>query len=116
MCGNLSLLIKFLNETISFHIHVNRFQFVIFWKPNYTRFARSVGTLTLMACCIKSIAISRPNNSPARRVNLLIMEHAPRMASKKSKRAVHTHTLNAKRSRKNEKYLVTPVDFDIYHT
>lgn len=46
-----------------------------------------------MACCINSIAISRPNNSPATRVNLLIKEHAPRMASKKSKRAVQTHTL-----------------------
>lgn len=46
-----------------------------------------------MACCIKSIAIRRPNNSPAIRVNLLIIEQAPRMASKKSKMDVHTHTL-----------------------
>lgn len=50
--------------------------------------------LTFIACCIKSIAISRPNNSPAMRVNLLIMEHAPRTASKNSNRAVQTHTLN----------------------
>jgi len=53
--------------------------------------------LTLIACCMKSIAISRPNSSPARRVNLLIMEHAPRMASKKSNAAVQTHTLKIKR-------------------
>lgn len=49
--------------------------------------------LTFMACCIKSIAISRPNNSPATRVNLLIIEHAPNTASKKSNKAVHTQTL-----------------------
>lgn len=34
------------------------------------------------------------------RVNLLIIEHAPRMASKKSNRAVHTQTLNANRVKK----------------
>jgi hypothetical protein len=49
--------------------------------------------LTFIACCIKSIAISRPNSSPVRRVNRLIMEHAPRTASKKSNSAVQTHTL-----------------------
>lgn len=46
-----------------------------------------------MACCMKSIAISKPNNSPATRVNLLIMEQAPNIANKNSKAAVHTHTL-----------------------
>lgn len=50
-------------------------------------------SLTLMACCMKSIAISRPNNSPARRVNLLIMEQAPRIAKRKSKNALQTQTL-----------------------
>lgn len=49
--------------------------------------------LTRIASCIKSIAIRRPNNSPARRVNLLIMEHAPKMARMKSKMAVQTQTL-----------------------
>ena len=49
--------------------------------------------LTLIACCIKSMAIRRPNNSPAIRVNLLMMEQAPNTASKKSRNAVHTHTL-----------------------
>lgn len=52
--------------------------------------------LTLTACCTKSIAIRSPNNSPATRVNLLIMEHAPKIASMKSKRAVHTQTLHKK--------------------
>lgn len=42
---------------------------------------------------MKSIAMSMPNNSPAIRVNLLIMEQAPKMASKNSNSAVHTHTL-----------------------
>lgn len=51
-------------------------------------------SLTLIASCMKSIAIRRPNNSPARRVNLLIMEQAPKIASRKSKIAVHTHTLH----------------------
>lgn len=58
--------------------------------------------LTLMACCMKSIAISRPNNSPAIRVNRLIMEHAPKMASEKSRRAVQTQTLKTQR---NTRYL-----------
>lgn len=49
-----------------------------------------------MACCMKSIAISNPNNSPATRVNLLIMEQAPKMANEKSRIAVHTHTLRNK--------------------
>jgi len=49
---------------------------------------------------MKSIAISRPNSSPARRVNLLIMEHAPTTASKKSNAAVQTHTLKIKRVEK----------------
>lgn len=34
-----------------------------------------------------------PNSSPAKRVNLLIMEQAPNIANKKSKIAVQTHTL-----------------------
>lgn len=50
-------------------------------------------SLTLIACCMKSIAISMPNSSPAKRVNLLIMEQAPNIANKKSKIAVQTHTL-----------------------
>jgi hypothetical protein len=54
---------------------------------------KSLTTLTLIACCMKSIAISRPNNSPATRVNLLIIEHAPKTASKNSKSEVQTHTL-----------------------
>lgn len=45
---------------------------------------------------MKSIAIRRPNNSPAIRVNLLMMEQAPRMANRNSKRAVHMHTLPIK--------------------
>lgn len=49
--------------------------------------------LTLIACCMKSIAISIPNNSPARRVNLLMIEQAPRIASKNNNAAVQTHTL-----------------------
>lgn len=60
-------------------------------------YSASQSILTRIACCIKSIAISRPNSSPARRVNLLIREHAPNTASKKSKMAVHTHTLECKR-------------------
>lgn len=42
---------------------------------------------------MKSIAISRPNSSPATRVNLLIIEQAPKTANKNSKNAVHAHTL-----------------------
>lgn len=42
---------------------------------------------------MKSIAISKPNNSPATRVNLLMMEQAPKIAKKNSKTAVQTHTL-----------------------
>lgn len=49
--------------------------------------------LTVIACCMKSMAISKPNSSPARRVNLLIMEQAPKIDSKTSNIAVHTHTL-----------------------
>ena len=49
--------------------------------------------LTFIACCMKSIAISRPNNSPATRVNLLIIEHAPKIASNISRKDVQTHTL-----------------------
>lgn len=48
---------------------------------------------TLIACCVNSIAIRRPNSSPATRVNLLIIEQAPKTASKNSKNAVHAHTL-----------------------
>lgn len=51
-----------------------------------------------MACCIKSIAMSRPNNSPAIRVNRLIMEQAPSMAIRNSKAAVQTHTLQYTKS------------------
>lgn len=50
-------------------------------------------TLTLIACCMNSIAISRPNNSPATRVNLLIMEQAPKIDSMSRSNAVQTHTL-----------------------
>lgn len=42
---------------------------------------------------MKSIAISMPNSSPAKRVNLLMMEQAPKIANKKSKIAVQTQTL-----------------------
>lgn len=40
--------------------------------------------------------MSSPNSSPAMRVNLLIMEHAPNTANRKSRRDVHTHTLHSK--------------------
>ena len=43
---------------------------------------------------MKSIAIRSPNSSPAMRVNRLMMEHAPSMASKNSRMAVHTQTLH----------------------
>ena len=46
-----------------------------------------------MACCMNSIAISRPNNSPATRVNLLMMEQAPKIDSKNNRNEVQTHTL-----------------------
>lgn len=46
-----------------------------------------------MACCINSIAISKPNSSPAKRVNLLMMEQAPKIDSKNSKKEVQTQTL-----------------------
>ena len=49
---------------------------------------------TLMACCMKSIAISSPNSSPATRVNLLMMEQAPHIAITNSIKAVQTQTLN----------------------
>lgn len=51
---------------------------------------------------MKSIAIRRPNSSPATRVNLLIMEQAPRIARRKSKMAVQTQTLMMKIN--NEEY------------
>lgn len=54
---------------------------------------QTANALTLTACCMKSIAISKPNNSPATRVNRLMMEQAPKIAKIKSKIAVHTHTL-----------------------
>ena len=57
--------------------------------------------LTRMACCMKNIAISRPNKSPATRVNRFIIEHAPRIANKKSKSAVHTQTLRTHQSKEN---------------
>lgn len=50
-----------------------------------------------MACCMKSIAISSPNNSPATRVNLLMMEQAPHIASTNSIKAVQTQTLHTDR-------------------
>lgn len=50
--------------------------------------------LTLIACCMKSIAMSKPKSSPAKRVNLLMIEHAPKIASKKRSAPVHTHTLS----------------------
>lgn len=71
--------------------------------------------LTRMACCMKSIAMSRPNNSPATRVNRLIMEHAPRMASKKSSRAVHTHTLITSKTRKGFNIILNSVSTIVYH-
>lgn len=43
---------------------------------------------------MKSIAMRRPNNSPARRVNLFIMEQTPNIASRNSNIAVQTHTLH----------------------
>lgn len=46
-----------------------------------------------MACCMNSIAISKPNSSPAKRVNLLMMEQAPKIDSKNSKKEVQTQTL-----------------------
>ena len=52
---------------------------------------------TLMACCMKSIAISSPNNSPATRVNLLMMEQAPHIAITNSNKAVQTQTLHIQR-------------------
>lgn len=58
--------------------------------------------LTLIACCMKSIAMSMPNNSPAIRVKRLMMEHAPKMASKNSIKAVHKHTLQNQDNNENK--------------
>jgi hypothetical protein len=52
-------------------------------------------TPTLIACCMKSIAIRSPNSSPATRVNRLMNEHAPSIARTNSRTAVHTQTLHA---------------------
>uniref|UniRef100_A0A0A9G7I6 Uncharacterized protein n=1 Tax=Arundo donax TaxID=35708 RepID=A0A0A9G7I6_ARUDO len=41
---------------------------------------------------MKSIAIRSPNSSPATRVNRLMNEHAPSIARKNSRMAVHTQT------------------------
>lgn len=78
--------------------------------------------LTRIACCIKSIAIKRPNNSPATRVNRLIIEQAPKTASKKSKTDVHTQTLhktfsafNTKISRFHSLMFNEPKKKDSYH-
>ena len=49
---------------------------------------------TWIACCRNNIAMRIPKCSPSTLVNLLIIEHAPRMASKTNKSAVHTHTLH----------------------
>ena len=46
-----------------------------------------------MACCMKSIAISKPKSSPATRVNLLMIEHAPNTAITRRRKDVHTQTL-----------------------
>lgn len=73
--------------------------FLVSWHPTKTQPLRKVQQLvnyihTLMACCMKSIAISKPNNSPANRVNLLIIEQAPKIDSRISSNVVHTHTLH----------------------
>jgi hypothetical protein len=52
--------------------------------------------LTLIACCMNNMEMRSPNNSPATLVNLLIMEHAPKMESKTNRKEVHTHTLYIK--------------------
>lgn len=49
---------------------------------------------TLIACCMKSMAIRSPNSSPAIRVNRLMNEQAPSIARKNSRTAVHTQTLH----------------------
>lgn len=64
-----------------------------------------------MACCMKSIAIRRPKSSPAKRVNLLMIEQAPKMANRKSKNAVQTHTL---RDSDNTKDYVASFDVSAY--
>jgi hypothetical protein len=51
-------------------------------------------TPTFIACCMKSIAIRSPNSSPAIRVNRLMNEHAPSIARKNIRTAVHTQTLH----------------------
>lgn len=45
---------------------------------------------------MNNIAISKPKSSPAMRVNLLIIEHAPRIANKININEVQTHTLQIK--------------------
>lgn len=62
-------------------------------NKNRARRTSGVKIITLIACCMKSIAISRPKSSPAMRVNLLIMEQAPKVAIKNSSPAVQTQTL-----------------------
>lgn len=65
---------------------------------------------------MKSIAISMPNNSPAIRVNLLMIEHAPKMASKNSINAVHTHTLQNQVIKKRKQENGEPHDNDSTRT
>ena len=60
--------------------------------------------LTRIACCMKSIAISRPNSSPAIRVNLLIMQHAPNIAIIMSKKDVQTQTLKVNQDKRRESH------------
>lgn len=84
---------------------VTRCRFV----PNQSRKICSVPTL--MACCMNSIAIRRPKSSPAKRVNLLMIEQAPKMANRKSKNAVQTHTL---RDSDNTKDYVASFDVSAY--
>lgn len=45
---------------------------------------------------MNNMAISNPNNSPATRVNLLMMEHAPKIAIMMSKNDVQAQTLKIK--------------------
>lgn len=51
--------------------------------------------LTLMASCMKSMAIKIPNSSPASRVNRLIKVQAPKTANKNNNSPVHKQTLSS---------------------
>lgn len=57
----------------------------------------------------------RPNSSPARRVNLLIMEHAPRIAKRKSRKAVQTQTLQKTTTFKHVREIPTKLQKVQYH-